>query len=113
MDDALKLIAGRANLIAEKCIPNDTGMLAVKLSPVELEQYLKRKSQFDQLSVACYNRFVLPILPGLISSNITTAAKIALSLASYPSLNSSRVSSKCWGNNVPGSMYPTLITPMP
>ena len=58
LEDGLKIVAGRANLMAEKCTPNETGMLAVKMSPVELASLLTQNVDYDQLSVACYNRYV-------------------------------------------------------
>lgn len=57
--DALKLVAVRANLMREKCILNETGMLAVKMSPSELDLYLTGAGDYDQLSVACHNRLVV------------------------------------------------------
>ena len=42
--------------MGEKCTPNETGMLAVKVSPAELVQLISSKPEFDQLSVACWNR---------------------------------------------------------
>lgn len=59
LDDALKLVAVRANLMREKCILNETGMLAVKMSPSELDLYLSGTGDYDQLSVACHNRLVV------------------------------------------------------
>ena len=60
LDDALRLVAGRAQLMGLKCVSNETGMLAVKLSPAELQRHIASNSEYDQLSIACYNRCALP-----------------------------------------------------
>ena len=65
LDDALKLVAGRAQLMADKCVPRETGMLAVKLSPGNLAQMLAKDERFSELSVACHNRFVVHVSYGI------------------------------------------------
>lgn len=58
LEDALGLVVGRAKLMSEKCALNETGMLAVRMPPTELAEYLKQSPEYDRLSVACHNRFV-------------------------------------------------------
>ena len=36
LDGTLRLVAGHAKLISEKCVPSKTGMLTVKILPAEL-----------------------------------------------------------------------------
>ena len=83
LDDGLKTVAGRANLMAEKCILGETGMLAVKMSPVELESYLRRSVNYSQLSVACHNRYVAGLLSIASNTEIALAAKTVWSLGSF------------------------------
>ena len=56
IDDALKIVAGRAKLMGEKCVRNETGMLAVKMPPTELAQYIGANDNHHGLTVACHNR---------------------------------------------------------
>ena len=62
LEDGLRLVAGRAQLMADKCIPNDTGMLAVKLSPSKLEDLVRTNKNYNELSVACYNRYAYDLV---------------------------------------------------
>ena len=59
IDDALRIVAGRAKLMGEKCVPNETGMVAVKMSPAGLAQYTRANPDYHGLSVACHNRWVI------------------------------------------------------
>ena len=53
LEDALRIVATRAHLIAEECPLNTSGMLACKASPLEIEEILK--SETLSLDIACRN----------------------------------------------------------
>lgn len=53
LEDALLIVATRAQLIAENCPPNTSGMLACKTSPLEIETILKTEGV--ALDIACRN----------------------------------------------------------
>ena len=53
LEDALRIVATRAQLIAEECPPNTSGMLACKTSPLEIEAILKTETL--SLDIACRN----------------------------------------------------------
>ncbi|TCD66000.1 Type I Iterative Polyketide synthase (PKS) [Steccherinum ochraceum] len=55
LNDALKLVAGRARLMVQKCAAGQSGMLAVKASPSAISSLLSEKAAYDSLSIACYN----------------------------------------------------------
>ena len=57
LDDALRLVAGRARLMMQKCVANSTGMLAVKSSPSSISQLIGASDKYGALAVACYNRY--------------------------------------------------------
>ncbi|KIP05128.1 hypothetical protein PHLGIDRAFT_36582 [Phlebiopsis gigantea 11061_1 CR5-6] len=67
LEDGLKIVAGRAHLMAEKCTLDDTGMLAVKMSPVELACHLGQSADYDELSVACHNSCEDGVVAGKLS----------------------------------------------
>ncbi|KAI0685572.1 beta-ketoacyl synthase [Cytidiella melzeri] len=52
LDDALKLVGGRARLMAEKCAVEESGMLAVKIAPGIAAQII---DGYDDVTIACYN----------------------------------------------------------
>ena len=60
LDDALRLVAGRARLMVQKCAARQTGMLAVKGSPSVLSRSIVGREEFTSLSIACYNRYGRP-----------------------------------------------------
>ena len=58
LEDGLKLVARRAELMVEKCTPSETGMLAVKMNATRLKDLIEKDAQYTGISVACYNRYV-------------------------------------------------------
>lgn len=53
LDDALKLVSGRAWLMEQRCKTGETGMLAVRMPSDRLHNLL---GDYHGLSIACYNR---------------------------------------------------------
>lgn len=58
LDDTLRIVVGRAKLMGDKCTPDETGMLAVKIAPAEIARHIGAHPDYHRLSVACYNRYV-------------------------------------------------------
>ncbi|CAL1711886.1 unnamed protein product [Somion occarium] len=55
LDDALRLVATRAQLIHENCAANKTGMLAVHMDCKSMISTLTHEPKYDGLSIACFN----------------------------------------------------------
>ena len=72
LDDALKLVAGRARLMAEKCALRESGMLAVKMAPDAVASILEG---YDDLSVACFNRYAFNMSVALLRANVSLAVR--------------------------------------
>ena len=72
LDDALKLVAGRARLMAEKCALRESGMLAVKMAPDVVASILEG---YDDLSIACFNRYAFNIRVATLHANVSLAVR--------------------------------------
>ncbi|KAI5814556.1 beta-ketoacyl synthase [Pyronema omphalodes] len=55
LTDALRIVATRAQLMAENCQPEFSGMLAINLGAEKIEQIIQDHSVFAEISVACLN----------------------------------------------------------
>ena len=55
LQDALILVAGRARLMVQKCLPGSSGMMAVNLDAMAMGRVLASSSDFSAISIACYN----------------------------------------------------------
>ena len=55
LEDTLKIVATRAQMIAEECRAGESGMLACKVSPAMVDQILTLEKVTPQLVVACRN----------------------------------------------------------
>ena len=53
--DALTLVASRAHLMVQKCLPGTSGMMAVNLNAMAIGGVLASSSGFSAISIACYN----------------------------------------------------------
>ncbi|KAF8271958.1 hypothetical protein EI94DRAFT_1796609 [Lactarius quietus] len=53
--DALVLVASRAHLMVQKCLPGSTGMMAVNLDAKAIGRVLASSSDFSAISIACHN----------------------------------------------------------
>ncbi|EKM53832.1 uncharacterized protein PHACADRAFT_198250 [Phanerochaete carnosa HHB-10118-sp] len=100
LDDALKIVAGRARLMGEKCVPDETGMLAVKMSPAELVHYISGNQEYHGLSVACYNSCD----DGVVAGRIAQLDKL------QPELKAS--GRKCARVNVPYGYHTDAMKPI-
>ncbi|KAJ7712367.1 putative polyketide synthase [Mycena metata] len=64
LKDALLIVAHRARLMVQKCAVDSTGMIAVSLCPEAVEAALRARSNFSDLTIACYNSPVDCVLSG-------------------------------------------------
>ncbi|KAG6866326.1 Type I Iterative PKS [Blastosporella zonata] len=64
MQDALYVVANRVRLMVQKCVLNESGMIAVNLGPVAVHDVL---SAFPDLSIACYNSPMDCVLSGPVT----------------------------------------------
>ncbi|KAG6896291.1 Type I Iterative PKS [Termitomyces sp. T32_za158] len=55
VEDALFIVAHRVRLMVQRCAVNETGMIAVNLSPIAVRDVLCTSTEFSDLSIACYN----------------------------------------------------------
>ena len=55
LEDALHLVVARGRLMSEHCQIRTSGMLAVKANSAHISKILQ---DCEDLSIACYNRFV-------------------------------------------------------
>nr|APX43980.1 polyketide synthase [Pestalotiopsis microspora] len=55
LEDTLRIVASRAKMMTECCLPDTSGMLACKLSPTHTEKLLSASQSLSQLSVVCRN----------------------------------------------------------
>jgi iterative type I PKS product template protein len=55
LEDTLRIVASRAKMMTEYCLPDTSGMLACKLSPTHAEKLLSASQSLSQLSVVCRN----------------------------------------------------------
>ncbi|KAI9443347.1 putative polyketide synthase [Lactarius indigo] len=53
--DALILVANRARLMVQKCLPGSTGMMAVNLDAMAIGKVLTSSSDFSDINISCYN----------------------------------------------------------
>lgn len=53
--DSLYIVANRAQLMTERCIPNASGMVVCKHSPSKIEELLAIDEELSQVSIACRN----------------------------------------------------------
>ena len=44
--------------MVDKCTRNDTGMLAIKLKATQVDEFISGDARYNELSIACYNRYV-------------------------------------------------------
>ncbi|KAH9041988.1 polyketide beta-ketoacyl-synthase [Lactarius pseudohatsudake] len=66
--DALILVANRAHLITQKCLPGSTGMMAVNLDTMAIGKVLASSSDFSAINIACYNSPDDHVVSGPVSS---------------------------------------------
>ncbi|KAG6818439.1 putative PKS/NRPS-like protein biosynthetic cluster, partial [Arthromyces matolae] len=55
LEDALCVVAHRVRLMVQRCAVNETGMIAVNLGAVAVQDILHASPEFSSLSIACYN----------------------------------------------------------
>ncbi|KAK5653768.1 hypothetical protein OQA88_7925 [Cercophora sp. LCS_1] len=55
LEDTLQIVAFRAEMMADNCLPNTSGMLACNLSPEKADVLLSGNPTLSQLTVACRN----------------------------------------------------------
>ncbi|KAI0133794.1 thioesterase domain-containing protein [Xylariales sp. AK1849] len=55
LEDALRVVATRAKLMTDNCLPGTSGMLACNLGPQEVEQLISEDQNITQLTITCLN----------------------------------------------------------
>ena len=68
LQDALIMVASRAHLMVQNCLPGYTGMMAVNLDAVAIGTVLASSSDFSAISIACYNSHDDHVVSGPLDS---------------------------------------------
>ncbi|ORY65436.1 uncharacterized protein BCR38DRAFT_432775 [Pseudomassariella vexata] len=66
LEDALRVVATRAKLMSENCLPGTSGMLACNLSPEKAEELILENQNTSQLTVTCLNGISDCVVGGLL-----------------------------------------------